>query len=409
MFKLTKNADSVNNNNPAISFNYYSTIIENVQITKDKTGDVAISATFDGKVNEPNINYMDDNTQSMFYQSKKIYVYGKIHKISGSTHDTEMVIEHIPISNGTKKLFSCFLLKKTQDVSENSISSFIKAKTNNEYISFNEYINTDNTTIVYETITSNNDPCTIIVFTNVIPINDKDNDLSSFSETESKKIFSPSLLTNVSVAKSSCLFKNKTVEGFAQTTINKKKVLTVEGGGNDIFTCEYLPVSTDTVDVFQIPIDTSLVKSVADLEFTNTAVYIFISIISTIIIFFVSPNLYNMYWLKEYKKDLPGYITNYTDIFVKKMNTLDASISATILLIFMILFIVGFSVDNNMALLSSCLILFIFIVGYFSIYINGLIRQKMGVGGNNMGLGFQPLLVESAEPSAPLMPTEPLN
>jgi hypothetical protein len=47
------------------------------------------------------------------------------------------------------------------------------------------------------------------------------------------------------------------------------------------------------------------------------------------------------------------------------------------------LIVVGFSVDNNMALLSGCVMMFMFIMGYFSIYINGLInRPRNNIGGN---------------------------
>jgi hypothetical protein len=67
--------------------------------------------------------------------------------------------------------------------------------------------------------------------------------------------------------------KKNWLRGSGQTVVDNNNVLTVEGDGNDIFTCEYLPVSTDTVDVFQIPIDTSLVKNVSA-EFTNTTIYI---------------------------------------------------------------------------------------------------------------------------------------
>jgi hypothetical protein len=57
------------------------------------------------------------------------------------------------------------------------------------------------------------------------------------------------------------------------------------------------------------------------------------------------------------------------------MNGLDLSISSTIIFIVFILIVVGFSVDNNMALLSGCVMMFMFIMGYFSIYINGLINR----------------------------------
>jgi DNA-binding cell septation regulator SpoVG len=133
-------------------------------VSSDEKNDTVISAPFTGKANEPNINYMDDKTQSLFYQSKRIYVYGKIHKISGLDHDSEIVIEHIPITNGTKKIFSCFLLKNSPDQPDDDISKFITNRpTNPLYISFNEYITQDNTAIVYDTVTADKEPCTIII------------------------------------------------------------------------------------------------------------------------------------------------------------------------------------------------------------------------------------------------------
>lgn len=408
MFKITKSVvsnDNNNNNNPSILFNYYPNVIDNIQTSKDETNNTLLSATFTGKVNEPNINYMDDKTQSSFYQSVRLSVYGKIHRISGLDHDAEIIVEHAPITNGTKKLFSCFLLKRSIEQPDDSISNLIANKSTNPlYISFNEYITQDNTAIVYDTVTNNNEPCTIIVFANIIPV--KSGIIPEFSITEITKLFSPSLITNVSATNCNCLFKKKKiVEGFGQTTIANESVLTVEGDGNDIFTCEYLPVSTDTVDVFQIPIDTSLVKSVSNLEFTNSTLYLFVSVIISLIIFFVTPKLYDMYWLKDYKKNLPNVITNYTDVLVKNMNSLDFTISTTIIFISTILFIVGFSIDNNMALLSSCLLFFIFIMGYFSIYINGLINRKK----NNMGGNYQPLSENNTNDNAQVYSSEQTN
>jgi hypothetical protein len=60
----------------------------------------------------------------------------------------------------------------------------------------------------------------------------------------------------------------KLVEGFGQTVVDNNNVLTVEATERHIHG-EYLPVSTDTVDVFQIPIDTSVFKNVSGAQRTR--------------------------------------------------------------------------------------------------------------------------------------------
>jgi hypothetical protein len=75
MFKISKSVDSTNNN-PSVLFNYYPTIIENIQVSSDEKNDTVISAPFTGKANEPNINYMDDK-RSRCFTSPNVYTYGK--------------------------------------------------------------------------------------------------------------------------------------------------------------------------------------------------------------------------------------------------------------------------------------------------------------------------------------------
>jgi hypothetical protein len=84
--------------------------------------------------------------------------------------------------------------------------------------------------------------------------------------------------------------------------------------------------------VFQIPIDTSLVKTCQRGVHEHDDIH-FVSVITTLIIFFVTPKLYDMVWLNEYKKRLPSFITDWTDVIIPRMNGLDLSISSTIIFI----------------------------------------------------------------------------
>jgi hypothetical protein len=72
--------------------------------------------------------------------------------------------------------------------------------------------------------------------------------------------------------------------------VDNNNVLT-EGDGNDIFTCEYF-APTDTVDVFQIPIDTFWLKRLT--RSSRTRRYTFCSPDYHLNNIFVTPKLYDM-------------------------------------------------------------------------------------------------------------------
>ncbi len=93
---------------------------------------------------EPNIS---SNALSSNYKSTNLYISKKIHEIQGIDFDGELIIEHIPITNGTSKLYLCIPLK-TGKGSHSPIDDIIK-KQKVTTININTILSQESTGILY--------------------------------------------------------------------------------------------------------------------------------------------------------------------------------------------------------------------------------------------------------------------
>ena len=93
---------------------------------------------------EPNIS---SNALSSNYKSTNLYISKKIHEIQGIDFDGELIIEHIPITNGTSKLYLCIPLK-TRKGSHSPIDDIIK-KQKVTTININTILSQESTGILY--------------------------------------------------------------------------------------------------------------------------------------------------------------------------------------------------------------------------------------------------------------------
>jgi hypothetical protein len=130
-------------------------------VSSDEKNDTVISAPFTGKANEPNINYMDDKTQSLFYQSKRIYVYGKI-KYLGWSRFRNSYRAYTYYKRNQKDIL-VFSVKELPDQPDDDKQVYNQPTNKSVYIFHLMNITQDNTAIVYDTVTADKEPCTIIL------------------------------------------------------------------------------------------------------------------------------------------------------------------------------------------------------------------------------------------------------
>jgi hypothetical protein len=122
----------------SLYYNYYDTSIYNNQYEKtfQNGGYIKIPFQNNKSLTEPNLIISNGNT-SIKYKTENIYIFNNIHKIplfyksskykvlppddeneepqTNSFADGELVIEHTPLTNGTQKVYTVFLLKTSTD------------------------------------------------------------------------------------------------------------------------------------------------------------------------------------------------------------------------------------------------------------------------------------------------------
>ena len=106
-FDTTQGLDNTNK----VQYNYYSTTIYKSQIQDAKNGFVKVP--YSSKSNEPNIILL-----GVGYVTKALYIVKPIHVLNGKNidYDAELIIEHLPLTNFTDPLYTCFPLKTSKGV-----------------------------------------------------------------------------------------------------------------------------------------------------------------------------------------------------------------------------------------------------------------------------------------------------
>ena len=106
-FDTTKGIDTTDK----VQYNYYSTSIYKSQIQDVKNGYVKVP--YSSKSNEPNIILL-----GVGYVTKTLYIVKPIHVLNGKNidYDAELIIEHLPLTNFTDPLYTCFPLKTSKGV-----------------------------------------------------------------------------------------------------------------------------------------------------------------------------------------------------------------------------------------------------------------------------------------------------
>jgi hypothetical protein len=94
------------NNSDIINYSYQINTIYKENIEKTIENDHYIKLSFPSKYPNISSSILDSN-----YKSSNIYISKKMHSIKGIDFDGELIIEHIPITNGFTKFYVCIPLK----------------------------------------------------------------------------------------------------------------------------------------------------------------------------------------------------------------------------------------------------------------------------------------------------------
>lgn len=389
MFKLQYSNKS-NDDPTRVNVNYYSTMCKNIQQKIDNTGHSYISSQYSGRMNQPNIKYIEPGNTPIYYKSSNIFVCGNIHTISNLDYDGEIIIEHISTVSNNTKLYTCFLMKHNGVAFSEKVSGLDKlinavsvysydsnAKTSNISIAMNDYIDFDtdiHKAICYDAVSREGVNCKILIFMDVIQTSV---DISEFSTT-GPSIFSVTPTNTPIVVTIGGIDELPIREGFGMKTLDGgEKVLTSDGPSGDIFSCEYLPVSTDTAQVFQIPIGTDMVATKSNEDAISIILYFIVSVFIVSIVFFASPVFYHLEMFSPFRKEIPDNIIWISEaLYMKRtMTWVDVIFSATLIILAFSLIVAGFSTKSNSTKIMGFFFLFLFVIGGAGIFVDTKLKK----------------------------------
>jgi hypothetical protein len=163
--------------NKDIKYNYYSIECENIRNLITDSGKTVITSNYQGKINEPNLFYSDNNSFDIGYQATHLFIYGKLHDFDKCHPDGELVILHRSTTLSTK-LYCCFPLVYDKKSPITSIDDIIISEKQTISLELNDHI--PNTPIFrkVKTIDKYGEQCIVILFENAIHVNSKLYDLN---------------------------------------------------------------------------------------------------------------------------------------------------------------------------------------------------------------------------------------
>ena len=250
------------------------------------------------KRGEPNISYTDENSISdNRYDSIKIHVYKLIHNnINSITIDDtsiigELVIEHTNNSDPNDKHYICFLLKHIESGSDNEVSgsdnevdillNFKNQDKSSAYIELNKVIPQQDNCIIY-TSTPVNGPQyenTVYVFTTPIEIHG-----TTSKEIINKCPISTSLFNDTYKSEYMVLPSNN---------ISKR-------GEEEIYIdCSPTGESQDTINTYNIPINSELSSNLEESDHMKTVVNFASFAVYSLVIAIILPPLYKATAIKS--------------------------------------------------------------------------------------------------------------
>lgn len=119
-----------------LGYNYYRTTIHKNQYQNTINNSRFVKVPISSRTNEPNISFLENG-----YVATSISIVQPIHVIDSITYDATLIIEHASVTNKTKPLYVCLLLK-TSPNARTSIDDLIECKKDADLV-LNEYITSD--------------------------------------------------------------------------------------------------------------------------------------------------------------------------------------------------------------------------------------------------------------------------
>jgi len=240
---------------------------------------------------EPNISYTDENSISdNRYDSSKIYVYQLIHNNINSIttiDDTsiigELVIEHTRNSDPTDKHYICFLLKHVLSGTDNEIDILLNFNNPDQdkssaYIELNKVIPQQDNCIVYKSKSENNTENTVYVFTTPIEIHG----------TTSNDIIK------------NCPSGTNLFEDYKAAYIVLPANNITKRGEEEIYIdCNPTGESQETIDTYQIPINSQLSSNLEQSDNMKTVINFATFAVYSLVVAIVLPPLYKATAIKS--------------------------------------------------------------------------------------------------------------
>lgn len=349
IFHLDQNPNFENK----IIYDYGKTVINKNEMTLPTDKTKPFNMTFYNGTNEPNIFYAADGSTTS-YNSEKCYIYKLIHNnISSLTLDEydpsiigELVIEHTKPGDHSNKHYVCFLLTTGSPDNVNEIDIALSFKEQNKLsqtqTELNKIIPKQDHCIIYNSKNSNNGiENTVYVFTTPIEVNARSKDFITKGFTNSTDLFNK--------------YGSRYVV-LPTTNISKR-------GDEEIYIdCSPTGESQETIDTYNIPINSKMDSQQIESNNMKTATNFAIFTIFSTALLFIIPHLYKISVLKS------AVQTGLDVTPMVRVQSIDWVIGLVFLIATIILLISGFTNENDNIVFAGLGIFYVLFVSVCILY-----------------------------------------
>lgn len=208
-----------------------------------------------------NVTYTKSNVTANFTASK-LQICGQIHDINGMSYDGELVIQTLPMTNAglTPPLYMCFLLSSNSTNNKSDIDDLFKS-TSASQLPLNISADANGAKyILYKSTDAQGAPCIVAIFTTPILIQSS---LSGYT---------------------------KTTPWFKPATADY--IVIQSNSDGDWMECDYVPVGSETVTTYNLPIQSSIIKDSNALDSLRTIIMFVVFFIICVFSYFLIPVIY---------------------------------------------------------------------------------------------------------------------
>jgi len=313
------------------SFAYDYPLMNITNIVNDTTKNNWLTGTC-GSPTNANITYTI-NGASNTYTATNMWIVGNannnLHNISNLNFNGELIIKN---TSSAGNLYMCFLLASSATNSGSDIDSLFSSNSGTGAININGDVVKSAGTDSFIIYTNRSDNSPVVIYTSPIPIT-----------------------TN--------LFSYENNLKFIDMTISNAEIVsnTVEG---EWMECDNVPIGADTIAIYNLPIQSGLVKDMNTIDSFKTIVMFIVFFIACVFAYFLIPSAYlaliNFFLGRK-----------YLDPTAKKewVATLDFRLSFVLIALSILLISIGafgdpMSTNTGDVLLSGIIIAIIYIIGY---------------------------------------------